>query len=105
MGSRSASTMLMIRFVAPAGNQPEYGSRCRIFFRRLTTRGSSVFPFLGLPELFLFLTISPPDAIAIHMAAWASSVQVSRSARWIVTRTTRYAPKGDSRDVEKKQGF
>src|SRR2546422_9874802 len=52
--------MLMIRFVAPAGNHPEYGSRWRIFFRRSSTRGSNVFFAFALPERFPFLLIFPP---------------------------------------------
>src|SRR3989442_465768 len=69
MGSRSLSTMLMIRFVAPAGNHPEYGSRWRIFFRRSSTRGYSVFCDFALPERFLFLLIFPPDTVDVHMVA------------------------------------
>src|SRR5881397_41626 len=61
--------MLMIRFVAPAGNHPEYGSRWRIFFRRSSTRGSNVFCDFALPERFLFLLIFPPDTVDVHMVA------------------------------------
>src|SRR5437016_14351818 len=68
--------MLMIRFVAPAGNHPEYGSRWRIFFRRSWTRGSSVFRDFGLLEPFAFLLIFFLDAVAIHMVAWANPLEV-----------------------------
>src|SRR2546422_9592361 len=69
--------MLMIRFVAPAGNHPEYGSRWRIFFRRSSTRGSNVFCDFALPERFPFLLIFPPDTVDVHMVAGAASIDVS----------------------------